>query len=108
MLLRFTILALLLAAAPTGNAMAAVFLDQPSDAEATAAYRAIPAVAQGNAQSQHETATIKSCKAATGAPGVICSTSVKKTPTASAEVVTIHFARGPDSAWVATLEQKAP
>ncbi|GLS18600.1 hypothetical protein GCM10007874_16170 [Labrys miyagiensis] len=106
--LRLTILVLLLAAAPIGSAAAAVFLDQPSDAEATAAYRAIPAVAQGNAQSQHETATIKSCKAATGAPGVICSTSVKKTPTASAEVVTIHFARGPDSAWVATLEQRAP
>lgn len=104
---RFVVRALFLVVIPCG-ATAAVFLDQPSNAEATAAYRAVPAVAQGSAQSQQQTVAIISCKAATGEPGVICSTSVKKTPAALAEIVTIHFARGPVSAWVATLEQKAP
>ncbi|CAM5770869.1 hypothetical protein LMIY3S_03317 [Labrys miyagiensis] len=106
--LRFIIFTLMLAATPAGYAMAGIFLDQPSDAEATAAYRAIPAVAQDNPQSQQQTAAIKSCKAAKGEPGVICTASVRKAPAAPEQVVTIHFARGPDSAWVATLEQKAP
>jgi len=108
MLRRFVVLALFLVVYPACDAAAAVFLDQPSNAEATAAYRAIPAIAQDSAQSQQQTVAIITCKAATGEPGVICSTSVRKTPAASAEIVTIHFARGPDSAWVATLEQKAP
>ena len=86
----------------------AMTLDEPNNVEATAAYRAIPAVGHEGASSQQQTAEIKSCKAATGQPGVICETAVEKTASAPSQVVTIHFARGPDSAWIATLEQTAP
>ena len=99
------VLAALLPAIWSPGAFAAALLDQPSNAEATAAYRAIAA---DSAASQVQTAAIKSCKAAIGQPGVFCTASVKKTPTAPPHDITIHFARGPDSAWVATVEQRAP
>jgi len=107
-IVRLSALAALLPAIWSLGAIAAPLLDQPSNAEATAAYRAIPAIAADNTPSQMQTAAIKSCKAAVGQPGVLCTTSVKKTPSAPPQDITIHFARGPDSAWVATVEQRAP
>jgi hypothetical protein len=86
----------------------ATALDQPTNPEATAAYRAIPAVAQAGGQSQDDTVDVKSCQAANGQPGVICKISMKKAAGAPAQDVTVHFSRGPDSAWVGTLEQTAP
>ena len=86
----------------------AITLDQPTNVEATAAYRAIPAVAQASGPTQELTAEIKSCKVAEGRPGVICRADVKKAPSVAPLSLTIYFARGPDSAWIATLEQTAP
>ena len=77
----------------------ALLLDQPSDAEATAAMRAIPALAA----KQQQTAHINICVPAVGRPGVTCTATVKDTPQAQASPVRIYFARGPDSAWIAEI-----
>ncbi|WP_454817978.1 hypothetical protein [Labrys neptuniae] len=68
----------------------ALLLDQPSDAEATAA-------------KQQRTAHINTCVPAVGRPGVTCTATVKDTPQAQASPVRIYFARGPDSAWIAEI-----
>ena len=81
----------------------ALLLDQPSDAEATAAMRATPAIAAKQAGRQQQTTHINNCVPAVGRPGVTCTASVKDTPQARASQVRIYFARGPDSAWVAEV-----
>jgi hypothetical protein len=72
-------------------------LDRPDDAQGTAAYRAIPAIAE-------QMARIKFCSPAVGRPGVEYDAAIKASPTAPERGVTIHFARGPDSAWVGEIE----
>ena len=86
----------------------AINLDIPSDAQATAAYRAVPAVAAKGSQDQQQTVKVKSCKPAVGKPGVNCEVTARPDPSAQPKDVAIHFERGPDAAWVATLEQTAP
>ncbi len=80
-------------------------LDRPTDAEATAAYRAIPAVAAASKGRQQQTVHVGLCRPGKGRPGVVCQARIKASPQAVARSVTMQFARGPDSAWVATLEQ---
>jgi hypothetical protein len=82
---------------------ASAYLDHPSDAEATAAYRAIPAIAAASPGKQHQSVHIILCRPGKGRPGVTCRAKIKTAPKANASDATIQFARGPDSAWVATL-----
>lgn len=93
------ILALFIAAGAT------VRLDQPTDAEATAAYRAIPAVAATSEGKQRQIVHITSCRPGKGHPGVVCQAQIKAEPQTRAQALTIQFARGPDSAWVAVVER---
>jgi len=79
-------------------------LDTPDDAEATAAYRAIPGVAARNGGQQEQMARVKFCSPGVGRPGVVCSVAIKKSATAAERGLTIYFSRGPDSAWVAEIE----
>jgi hypothetical protein len=83
-------------------------LDMPDDAQATAAYRAVPAVAQKAGADQRQTVHVGACKPAAGKPGIDCKVAVKNEPSAAPQDIAIHFERGPDAAWVATLEQTAP
>lgn len=93
--------AVLIAALPAlALAGAAQALDEPSDAEATAAYRPI-ARSQGDSGQEALTLRIKSCARPAGRPGVLCVTAVRPGPDAPEHEVTVYFARGPDSAWVA-------
>jgi hypothetical protein len=89
-----------------GSAPAQQFgrLDVPSDAEATAAYRDIPAVRAAAPGKQMQDARVMSCAPAVGRPGVMCRTDIKAWPQAPGKAQTIHFARGPDSAWIADIE----
>lgn len=93
--------AALLAALPIlAFAGVASALDKPSDAEATAAYRPI-ARSQGDSRQETLTVRVKSCARPAGRPGVLCVTAVRRTPDTQEREVTVYFARGPDSAWVA-------
>lgn len=82
---------------------ASPLLDQPGDAEATAAVRAMNAMATGHRGRQEQIVHIETCRPAVGRPGVLCEATVKQTAQERASRLDIHFARGPDSAWVADV-----
>ena len=79
-------------------------LDTPDDAQATAAYRAILAVAARNGGQQEQMARVKFCSPGAGRPGVVCAVAIKTSATTAERGLTIYFSRGPDSAWVAEIE----
>ena len=79
-------------------------LDTPDDAEPTAAYLTIPAVAARNGGHQAQMARVKFCSPGVGRAGVVCAVAIKTSATAAERGLTIYFPRGPDSAWVAEIE----
>ncbi|WP_448952757.1 hypothetical protein [Labrys neptuniae] len=80
----------------------AINLDQPTDDEATAAYRAIPAVSAAGGK-QQQTMLVDTCAPAKGRPGVECQVQLRLTPQGRGQMIQTYFARGPDSAWVAEV-----
>jgi hypothetical protein len=80
------------------------WLDRPTEAEARAAYLALPIVVPNGVGRQKSLVRVKSCSLAAGRPGVVCTVTIEGAPTSEEHDLTMYFSRGPDSAWVAAIE----